>query len=86
MSNRFGCGDAPEDYLIESDMGARPYDPFRPLDRIHPSLLSSWDSATSTTANTSREPQHASAILTLGRLAILRATSRDLPGPIATTM
>jgi hypothetical protein len=38
------------------------------------SSLSSWDSATSTTANTSREPQHASAI---------SRETRDLPSDIA---
>src|SRR5229473_3653969 len=38
------------------------------------SSLSSWDSATSTTANTSREPQHASAI---------SRQTRDLPSDIA---
>src|SRR5260370_14809394 len=40
------------------------------------SFLSSWDSATSTTANRSGSPQHALAILTPGRLAICGATSR----------
>src|SRR5258707_1953451 len=38
------------------------------------SSLSSWDSATSTTASTSREPQHASAI---------SRQTRDLPSDIA---
>lgn len=43
------------------------------------------DDRTSATANTSREPQHAS-ILTPGRLAICRATLRVLPVSVAVTM
>jgi len=34
-----GCGDAPEDDLIEGDVGACPCNLFRPLDRIHHSFV-----------------------------------------------
>src|SRR6266404_816588 len=69
-----------EENRLNTDLMLRPFlfgiffSPRRNANSDPRSSLSSWDSATSTTANTSREPQHASAI---------SRQTRDLPSDIA---